>query len=54
MKKNMNFETLGTDTLTPVSFSELANILGGATDYEMLNRKKGQDSGHTGGLVCWC
>jgi hypothetical protein len=36
-------------SLEPISFSELSEVLGGKVDHKGLG-----DSGHAGGLVCWC
>ncbi len=61
MNNKNQLSLLETKDMTIVSFDELANILGGVSNQECLEgddnkkeKRKKQDSGHAGGLVCWC
>lgn len=60
MNKENQLSLLETKDMTIVNLDELANILGGASsqagesDEKKKDKTKSQDSGHAGGLVCWC
>lgn len=57
MNKENQLSLLETKDMTIVSFDELANILGGTSSQEneeSNDKGKGQESGHAGGLICWC
>ncbi|WP_281641772.1 hypothetical protein [Hoylesella loescheii] len=57
MNKENQLSLLETKDMNIVSFDELANILGGTStqeNEESHDKGKGQESGHAGGLICWC
>ena len=57
MNKEDQLSLLETKDMNIVSFDELANILGGTStqeNEESHDKGKGQESGHAGGLICWC
>lgn len=44
-----------TISLEPISLFELAEILGGNSETATHEKDKDkQNSGHAGGLICWC
>lgn len=41
-------------TLEPISLVELAEVLGGKNETTDRPHQLEQDSGHAGGIICWC
>lgn len=56
MEKIHDEKEFTSNALIPISFEELSVIVGGTSDIELSadDKEKGQNSGHAGGIFCWC